>query len=132
MRFQLRTLQLLPAPQRPSYAGAAVEVLEGLDGQLKVRHDGRIVAAQEAPPVPAFLRDGNGPNAVPPVASIGVNHWDERWTAHLMPLTSSQEHDPDQEGATADSRSAQANLPPEGAMESGAESQEQGHVAAGH
>ena len=100
VRFQLRTLQLLPAPEHPSYAGAAVEVLEGLDGQLKVRHDGRIVAAQEAPPVPTFLRNGNGPNAVPPVASIGVNHWDERWTAHLMPLTSSQEHDPDQEGVT--------------------------------
>ena len=61
VRFQLRTLQLLPAPEHPSYAEAAVEVLEGLDGQLKVRHDGRIVAAQEAPPVPAFLRNGNGP-----------------------------------------------------------------------
>ena len=41
VRFQLRTLQLLPAPERPSYAGATVEVLEGLDGQLKVRHEGR-------------------------------------------------------------------------------------------
>ena len=40
VRFQLRTLQLLPAPERPSYAGATVAVLEGLDGQLKVRHEG--------------------------------------------------------------------------------------------
>ena len=47
VRFQLRTLQLLPAPERPSYAGATVEVLEGLDGQLKVRHEGRSIAAQE-------------------------------------------------------------------------------------
>ena len=31
VRFQLRTLQLLPAPERPSYAGATVEVLGGLD-----------------------------------------------------------------------------------------------------
>ena len=97
VRFQLRTLQLLLAPERPSYAGAAVEVLEGLDGQLKVRHGGRIVAAQEAPTGPALLRNGNGPNAVPPVASIGVNHWDERWTAYLMPLASSQEHEGEQE-----------------------------------
>ena len=31
VRFQLHTLQLLAGPERPSYAGAAVEVLEGLD-----------------------------------------------------------------------------------------------------
>ena len=43
VRFQLRTIQLLPAPEWPSYAGATVEVLEGLDGQLKVLHEGRIV-----------------------------------------------------------------------------------------
>ena len=100
VRFQLRTLQLLPALERPSYAGATVEVLEGLDAQLSVRHEGRIIAAQEAPPSPAFLRNGHQPPAVPPVASIGVNHWDERWTAHLMPLLSSQEHDADQAAVT--------------------------------
>ena len=33
------TLQLLPGPERPSYAGAAVEVLAGLDGRLSLRHD---------------------------------------------------------------------------------------------
>ena len=59
-----------------------------------------IVAAQEAPLGPAFLRNGHGPYAVPPVASFGVNHWHERWTVHLMPLTSSQEHDADQQGVT--------------------------------
>ena len=90
VRFQLRTLQLLPAPERPSYAGATVEVLEGLDGQLKVRHEGRIIAAQEAPPSPVSLRNGHQPPAVSPVAPIGVNHWDERWTAHLAPLVSSR------------------------------------------
>ena len=50
VRFQLHTLQLLPGPERPSYAGATVEVLEGLDGRLSVRHEGRILAAREAPP----------------------------------------------------------------------------------
>ena len=100
VRFQLRTLQLLPVPERPSYAGATVEVLEGLAGQLRVRYEGRIVAAQEAPPGPAFLRNGHGPYAVLPVGSTGVNHWDERWAANLMPLASSQEHEADQEGVT--------------------------------
>ena len=37
VRFQLHTLQLLPGPDRPSYAGATVEVLEGLDRRLSVR-----------------------------------------------------------------------------------------------
>ena len=60
VRFQLHTLQLLPGPERPSYAGAAVEVLEGLDGRLTVRHEGHIMAAQEAPPSPVFLRNGHG------------------------------------------------------------------------
>ena len=100
VRFQLRTLQLLPAPERPSYAGATVEVLEGLDGQLSVRHEGRIIATQEAPPGPASLRNGHLLSADPPVASIGVNHWDERWTAHLLPLISSQEPEADQAGVT--------------------------------
>lgn len=34
---------------------AAVEALEGLDGWLSVRHEGRVLAAQEAPPAPAFF-----------------------------------------------------------------------------
>ena len=100
VRCQLRTLQLLPAPERPSYAGATVEVLEGLDGQLSVRHEGRIIAAQAAPPGPVSLRNGHQPSTVPPVASIGVNHWDDRWTAYLMPLVSSQEPEADQPGCT--------------------------------
>ena len=100
VRLQLRTLQLLPVPERPSYAGATVEVLEGLDGQLRVRHEGRIVAAQEAPPGPVSLRNGHPPSSNPPVASLGVNHWDERWTAYLMPLISSQEPEADEVGVT--------------------------------
>ena len=60
VRFQLHTLQLLAGPERPSYAGAAVEVLEGLDRRLSVRHEGRIIAAQAPPPSPVFLRNGHG------------------------------------------------------------------------
>ena len=74
VKFQSRTLQLLPTPERPSYARATVEVLDGLDGQLSLCHEGRFIAAQEAPPSPAFLRNGHQPPIAPPVASIGANN----------------------------------------------------------
>ena len=51
VRFQLHTLQLLPGPERPSYAGAAVEVLEGLDRRLSVRHEGASSLPRRRPPV---------------------------------------------------------------------------------
>ena len=56
VKYRWRTLQLLPDQARPSFAGSAVEVLEGLDGRLSVQHEGRIVASQEAPPQPGILR----------------------------------------------------------------------------
>ena len=88
VRFQLHTLQLLPGPERPSYAGAAVEVLKGLDGRLAVRHEGHIIAAQEARPSPAFLRNGRGPSASVPVPTAGVGGLGERWIETLEPLHS--------------------------------------------
>ena len=54
VRFQLHTLQLLPGPDRPSYAGTVVEVLVALDGRLAVRREGRIIPTQEAPPLRYF------------------------------------------------------------------------------
>ena len=88
VRFQLNTLQLLPGPERPSYAGAAVEVLEGLDGRLTVRHEGHIIAAQEAPPSPVLLRNGHGRSASLTVPPSGVDGLGERWIATLEPLDS--------------------------------------------
>ena len=88
VRFQLHTLQLLPERERPSYAGAAVEVLEGLDGRLSVRHEGSIITTQEAPPSPVFLRSGHGRSAsvvVPPSGAYGLG---ERWIETLEPLHS--------------------------------------------
>ena len=58
VKFQRHTLQLLPGRHRRSYAGAAVMVLHGLDGRLSLQHEGRIIAAQEAPPSPGSLRNG--------------------------------------------------------------------------
>ena len=62
VRYRWRTLQLLPGTDRPSYAGAAVNVLEGLDGRLEVQHEDRIIPSQEAPPAsecPPGLRREN-------------------------------------------------------------------------
>ncbi len=50
-------LQLLPSAQRPSYAGARVEVLESPGGKLAVRHQGEIVPSQLAPPRAGVLRE---------------------------------------------------------------------------
>ena len=96
VRFQLHTLQLLPGLERPSYAGAAVEVLKALDGRLSVRHEGRIVAAQEAPPSPVFLRNGHGRSATVPVPPSGAHGLGKRWTATLDQLDSRAEDTKDQ------------------------------------
>ena len=88
VRFQLHTLQLLPGPERPSYAGAAVEVLKGLDGRLAVRHEGHIIASQEAPPSPVFLRNGHGRFPSLTVLPSGANGLGEHWPAALEPLDS--------------------------------------------
>ena len=98
VKCQLHTLQLLPEPERPSYAGAVVEVLEGLeglDGRLRVRHEGRIINAQEAPPSPAFLRYGLGDSATHPASPARGKHSDQRWAATLKALdsrTADEEH----------------------------------------
>ncbi len=66
VKFQWRTLQLLPSEERPSYAGARVEVLEQSDGQLMVQHNREVIAHQEAPPRPGALRASNGALAPTP------------------------------------------------------------------
>ena len=66
VKFQWRTLQLLPSQDRPSYAGAKVEVLEQSGGQLMVRYDGEVIPHQEAPPRAGALRASNGALAPTP------------------------------------------------------------------
>ena len=77
------------------YEGAAVEVLEGLDGQLLVRHEGRILAAQEAPPSPVFLRNGHRRSASVAVPPSGAHGLGERWIEALEPLHSRAEDEND-------------------------------------
>ena len=66
VKFQWRTLQLLPGQDRPSYAGAKVEVLEQSGGQLMVRYDGEVIPHQEVPPRPGAWRASNGALAPTP------------------------------------------------------------------
>lgn len=65
LRYRWRTLQLAPDDRRASYAGTRVEVLEGLDGSLRVLHDGYIIPSQEAPPKPGTLRSSVSKTSVP-------------------------------------------------------------------
>ena len=88
MKFQLHTLQLLPELERPSYVGMVVEFMEGLDGRLRVRHEGRNINAQEAPPSPVFLEDGQGGSATDPGSPVGPDWLDQRWAATLKALGS--------------------------------------------
>ena len=66
VKFQWRTLQLLPSEERPSYAGARVEVLEQSNGQLMAQHNGEVIPHQEASPRPGALRASNGALAPTP------------------------------------------------------------------
>ena len=109
VRFQLLTLQLLPGPERPSYAGAALEVLEGLDGRLSVRHERCILASQEAPPSPVFLRNGHQRSAPVPVPTSGAHGLGERWAATLEPLDTRAAEEKDQGAITG--RGATAGKP---------------------
>ena len=72
-----------------------MEVLKGLDGQLTVRHEGRIIAAQEVPPSPVFLRNGHGRSPTAPVLPSSANGPGEHWTATLELLHSRAEDDND-------------------------------------
>ena len=69
VKYNWRTLQLLPGTERPSYAGAQVEVLEHTDGRLQVRHEGEIIPSRPAPPRPGALRASHG--ALAPTPEIG-------------------------------------------------------------
>ena len=66
VKYQSRTLQLLPAQDRPSFAGVKVEVLERSDGQLMVQYQGEVIAHQEAPPRAGALRAAQGALAPTP------------------------------------------------------------------
>ena len=86
VKYRWRTLQLLPGTERRSYAGAVVDVLEGLDGQLAVRYRGKIIPSQEAPPRPGILRSFNGSSSHGTPPRPDLNGLSRRWEAALAAL----------------------------------------------
>ena len=71
VEYNWRTLQLLPGEERPSYAGAKVEVLELPDGSLRLQHEGKTIPAREAPKSPGALRaTGGAPAPTPEIGGI--------------------------------------------------------------
>jgi transposase len=57
VRFGAHRLQILPSPERASYAHCKVTVPQGLEGSLAVYHEGMSLPIKEAPLEPAKLRD---------------------------------------------------------------------------
>ena len=61
IKYNRRTLQLLPGETRPTYAGVQVEVQEDLEGRLLVQYQGRTIPTREAPPRPGLLGQSQSP-----------------------------------------------------------------------
>ena len=96
VRYRWRTLQLLPGTDRPTYAGAAVDVLEGLDDSLAVQHEGRDVPSQEAPPRPSVLRGFAGRTAHSPIIHQATSGLGSKWISRLATQDTNHDHDDDQ------------------------------------
>ena len=86
VRYRWRTLQLLPGTDRPTYAGAAVDVLEGLDGNLAVQHEGHNIPSQEAPQRPSVLRGFPGRTTHTLAIQQPTNGLSRKWAARLATL----------------------------------------------
>ena len=56
VKLEEHTLQLMPGPERASYARARVELQERLDGSLVVTYQGNTIGSRPAPPNPVTLR----------------------------------------------------------------------------
>ena len=88
VKYRWRTLQLLPGTDRPSYAGAVMDVLEGLDGQLAVQHEGQIIPTQEAPQRPNILRNFTERTTHTPSHHLDSNGLGRQACATRRPCTS--------------------------------------------
>ncbi len=95
VRYRWRTLQLLPGTDRPTYAGAAVDVLEGLDDSLAVQHEGRDIPSQEAPPRPSVLRGFAKRTAHSSIIHQPTNGLGSKWASRLAILDAN--HDAEQQ-----------------------------------
>ena len=130
VKYRWRTLQLLPDAIPGSYAGSKVEVLEGLDGTLRVQHEERIVSSQEAPPRPSVLRGFTKRTTHSPIINQPTNGLSRKWAAKLATLDTN--HDAEHPIATSgrDGATQETHPATDGQVESGAEGEAQGTVHA--
>ena len=63
-----------------------MDVLEGLDGQLAVQHEGQIIPTQKAPQRPNILRDFTERTVPTPSPHIDSNGLGRRWVDKLAQL----------------------------------------------
>ena len=101
VKYKLRTLQLLPAQNRPSYAGVKVEVLEGSDGQLMVQYGGEVIPHLEAPPKAGVLRAAQGalvptPELAQVVRNLSQHRLTRKQLQHLAALGTPADQPADQ------------------------------------
>ena len=94
VKYRQCTLQLLPGTERPTYAGADVDVLERLDGHLIVEHEGRVIPSQDAPARPNVLRAVNGHSTHTTLERNGLG---SRWEAILASLDRERAEESDRE-----------------------------------
>ena len=108
VRYRRSTLQLLPGMERPTYAGVKVDVLEGLDSQLIVEHEGQLIPSQEAPPRPNILRGVNGyPSHAPPYR----NGLGSRWVRVLASLDRERAEENNRDDSAARIRKKATSVP---------------------
>ncbi len=86
VKYRWHTLQLLPGKDRPSYAGAVVDVLERLDGQFAVQHQGSVIPSQEAPQRPNILRSFNHRTVHTALFPLNSNGADLIWKGKFAEL----------------------------------------------
>jgi transposase len=85
VRFGGNRLQILPSPDRLSYARCPVQVHEQLDGNLKIYYQGSYLEVREAPPEATKLRELvpakiiKPPQQETPVAKLAPDHPWRRW-----------------------------------------------------
>ena len=140
VKYQWRTLQLLPGTERPSYAGVQVEVLEHTDGRLQVRHEGEIIPSRPAPPRAGALRASHRALAPTPetgriVKRLGNHRISQPQLRHLAnleadPVIEDDDHVANSESKNPSSGGTSAVASSTGAVEGGAGGQSSRHLSA--
>jgi len=65
VKYQWRTLQLLPDSSGRSYGGYRVEIRQYPDGRLEVSYQGRVIDVRELPSKPGYFRHVHGIDSAP-------------------------------------------------------------------